>query len=123
MSRRDTFEDGRGGVIAEVVWPTTDTGDVVTYELGVETARRKITADEWAAWQAEQQQATAAAKRPTQADRLRTALTGNRAYLDLTASTAAQNTAQIRALTRQQQALIRLVLDLQGDVAALADAD
>lgn len=123
MSRRDTFEDGRGGVIAQVVWPDTADGDVVTVELGVETARRKITAGEWAAFQAEQQQQAAERQRPTQRQRLRDALAANRTYLGVSGPTAAQNAAQIRALTRQQQTIIRLVLDLQGDVAALADEE
>lgn len=47
MSRRDQLFD-RGQLVAEIVWPTAADGDVVTYELGVETARRPITADEWA---------------------------------------------------------------------------
>ncbi len=39
-----------------------------------------------------------------------TALTGNATYLALASPTNAQNTAQIKALTRQNNALIRLLI-------------
>lgn len=39
-----------------------------------------------------------------------TALTGNTTYLAIASPTNAQNTAQIKALTRQNNALIRLML-------------
>jgi hypothetical protein len=41
----------------------------------------------------------------------RTAMDANRTFLALTAPTAAQNAQQIKALTRQVQALIRFTLD------------
>lgn len=47
--------------------------------------------------------------------RARAALAANRTYLALATPTAAQNTAQVNALTRQVQALIRFTLsDLTG---------
>jgi hypothetical protein len=45
--KRDQFFHN-SAIVAEIVWPDTPDGDVVTYELGVETARRPITAEEWA---------------------------------------------------------------------------
>ena len=41
-----------------------------------------------------------------------TAMTGNTTYLALASPTAAQNTAQVKALTRQNNAMIRLLLGL-----------
>lgn len=39
------------------------------------------------------------------------ALVGNRAFLDLVAPTNAQSVAQVKALTRQMNAVVRLVID------------
>jgi hypothetical protein len=52
----------------------------------------------------------AAVNGKTLRDRATTALTGNATYLALASPTTAQNTAQIRALTRQMDALIRLTV-------------
>lgn len=45
-------------------------------------------------------------------DRVRQGLDANRTYLSLASPGAAQNTAQVKALTRQNVALTRLVLGL-----------
>lgn len=58
----------------------------------------------------EQASQTQQANRTTIEDQARTALTNNRTYLALASPTNAQNLAQIRALTRQNNGLIRLLL-------------
>lgn len=45
-------------------------------------------------------------------DRAAQALAANRTYIALASPSAAQNTAQIKALSRQNQSLIRLLLGL-----------
>jgi len=59
---------------------------------------------------------TADTNRGTIEDRLRTALAGNATYLAIATPTAAQTTAQAKALTRQVSALIRH--QLAGDLLA-----
>lgn len=88
-----------------------DTADT-THERSVELldgtptvvwAARAKTPDELAAQ-------TAEANRTTIEQQARTALNGNAAFLAIATPTAAQNAAQIKALTRQVNGLIRLVL-------------
>lgn len=50
------------------------------------------------------------ASRATLRQQAQQALAGNRTYVALASPTAAQTTAQVKALSRQQNALIRLVL-------------
>ncbi len=45
------------------------------------------------------------------------ALTSNTTYLALAAPSTAQNTAQIKALTKESNALIRLLLGLLSDIS------
>ncbi|MFM1964892.1 MAG: hypothetical protein RL134_617, partial [Actinomycetota bacterium] len=51
----------------------------------------------------------------TLVQRAQTALQGNRDFLALSAPTNAQTLAQVKALTRQNTALIRLLLGLLDD--------
>lgn len=53
-------------------------------------------------------EATAETNRRALVAKAQTALTGNVTYLALASPSAAQNTAQVKALTRQVNALIRL---------------
>lgn len=53
----------------------------------------------------------------TLASRAQAALTNNQTYLALSSPTTAQNTAQIKALTRQMDGVIRLLLGLFDSVA------
>jgi hypothetical protein len=54
--------------------------------------------------------------RATITERASTALQGNRDFLALASPTNAQTLAQVKDLTRQSSALIRLVLNLLDDV-------
>lgn len=64
--------------------------------------------------------ATATATTSTIETRLRAALTGNATYLAITTPTNAQNTAQVKALTRQINALIRRqYTDLLADATGI----
>lgn len=73
------------------------------------TAEENAAADERAALRTEETNRETLIKRATEA------LTANRAYLAIGSPTTAQNAAQIRALTRQMNAVIRLAAhDLTG---------
>lgn len=65
-------------------------------------------AEATAAQQAEATEATRTANGATIGAKLDTALANNATYLALASPTAAQTTAQVKALTRQVSALIRL---------------
>lgn len=54
---------------------------------------------------------TPAANQQTLQQQAQTALVNNRTYLALASPTTAQNTAQVKALTQQHQALIRMALN------------
>lgn len=72
--------------------------------------QRPYTAAEHAAATATATQATADANEATLRSRAQTALTTNGEFLALAAPTNAQTLAQVKALTRQASALIRLEL-------------
>lgn len=59
---------------------------------------------------------TGEANRATLRDKANTALTTNATYLAITSPNAAQNTAQAKALTRQVNAIIKLMLGLLDDL-------
>ncbi|MDF1603406.1 hypothetical protein [Nocardioides sp. YIM 152315] len=77
---------------------------------------RPYTDDENAAADARAAEAAVVADRAALVEQARDAVAGNRVFLDLDAPTAAQTLAQVRALTRQMTALVRLTVgDLCGD--------
>lgn len=69
-----------------------------------------ITAAQARALFAASPEGTAAVNEKSLRDKATAALTANATYLALASPTAAQNTAQIRALTRQMNALIRITV-------------
>lgn len=81
-----------------------ENGVLTYYNDGVQ-----ITAAEARALFAATADGTAAVNEKALLDKIGTALSNNATYLALASPTAAQNTAQIRALTRQVNALLRLV--------------
>lgn len=76
---------------------------------------RPYTAEENAAADAREVEAVAESNRETLIAQARAALAANRAFLATGTPTVAQNGAQIKALTRQMNAVIRLLVgDLSG---------
>ena len=86
-----------------------DTGETTTVPL---TAEEQAERDAMAVEYEQQRQAegTRTANRQTIEDAARKALASNRTYLGLSSPTNAQNAAQLKALTRQVNGLIRLAL-------------
>lgn len=69
----------------------------------------------WSCVQAIDKPGSPRANAATLRQRAAVAMAGNRTYLALATPTAAQTTAQVKALTRQMNAVIRLLLnDLEG---------
>lgn len=100
-----TVEDGRGRVIEQTVDHGDGTGTLTRYdEAGkpVETVEVKGLPVE----------PPGEKNRRSIEDRLRQRLDANRDYLALATPTAAQQRAQVARLTRETNALIRLVLGL-----------
>lgn len=60
---------------------------------------------------------TQAVNRKALLDKAQTAITNNVTYLGVASPTTAQNTAQIKALTRQVNALLRLAAGLLADTS------
>ena len=100
-----TIEDGNGNVIEQVVDHGDGTGTRTRYDTDgkpVETVEVKGLPVE----------PPGEKNRRSIEERLRQRLGANRDYLALATPTAAQQRAQVARLTRETNALIRLVLDL-----------
>ena len=100
-----TIEDGNGNVIEQVVDHGDGTGTRTRYDTDgkpVETVEVKGLPVE----------PPGEKNRRSIEERLRQRLDANRDYLALATPTAAQQRAQVARLTRENNALIRLVLDL-----------
>jgi hypothetical protein len=77
---------------------------------GAQIAQRALTADEAAALAAEDARNAADTNGATLRQQAAAALTANRAYVALASPSAAQTTAQVKALSQQNNKIMRLVL-------------
>lgn len=96
---------------------TTDLGDSTLIEIGEPTVGNPTV---WFTRQIVPKAGTSAANAQTLLDKAAQALTTNATYLGRGNPTAAQTTAQVQALTRQINALIRLLVVM--DTSTIADA-
>lgn len=98
---------------------TAQTRAAALMAAGKLTVARQVAAVE-AGWLTADQVSAAARTAITNAATIRTqaqtAMAGNKAFLAIASPTAAQVAAQVKALTRQNQALIRLALKMLDGV-------
>lgn len=98
----DVQETYRNGTLVKRVEFDYDKGMVRSWDSATaKTAERTMTTEEKTAADATEQERTSA-------ERIHAALVGNKTFLAVSAPTNAQVVAQLRALTRQANALIRL---------------
>lgn len=86
-------------------------------QQGSQTTQRPLTAQESAQLAAQDAASVADGNRAALQQRAQAALTANATYLGLASPTAAQTTAQAQRLTKQCNALIRLLLNQLDDVS------
>ena len=101
--------------MADVVITNALTGEVTVRDFTPEEAAQRAIYQAHALIEA-QAQALTDGNRATLTDRAATALQGNRDFLALASPTQADALAQIKDLTRQNTAVIRLLLGLLDEV-------
>jgi hypothetical protein len=101
--------------MADVVIVNAQTGEVTEREMTPEELSQRLI-DEAQALAAAEMDAGVNSNRTTLTDRAAAALAVNRAYIANPAPTTAESIAQVKALTRQNTAVIRLLLGLLEEV-------
>lgn len=86
-------------------------------QTGVEVGRRPYTTDENAAADARSQDATRLANGDTLRSKAQNSISGNVSFLSKSSPTTAQVTSQVKALTQQVDALIRLLVSDLSDTS------
>lgn len=111
--RYDTYSGGK--LVARL---DDQTGKATTYNAdGTVATTRNLTAEETAQFAAAAAANTAFSNAESLRQKAGQALTTNAAHLALASPSTAQNTAQVKALTRQVNALIRLQIDQTDDIS------
>lgn len=122
MATRDTYYPG-GFIAAAAQGNRSSRADSVavtftTWDVnGVQTLQRALTGAEVAAFAAEAALNTQATNQSAILTKAQTALTTNATFLAIANPTAAQVAAQAKALTRETNGLIRLLLNALTDVS------
>ena len=105
MDMTNVFTDG----VLRELWDDTARTYTAFSKAGVQTDTRPYTAEENTMADIRQGQSTQVQNKEALLNKARTALTNNNAFLSIATPTTAQAVAQTKALTRQMNALIKLI--------------